>query len=323
MKMTRLIERVQDVAQSVEAHSRRHKMQYGTQVDELIGTLHQDYLRVCSELLSFLDNDKHLAHLLQPVREHLTELLQRNGWNGWTLCDLAPPLGFTPPTAYPYALFAYNALHLVDDGIDGHTRYPAIQTRSIYGYLLDEQLNERQAAATSGMLGMALLNEVIRTLLQNNENGIAETLLRLSCRVYTGMFGESLTERPLSHEVYHTLVSYKSIAYQMFLDHVFFHTVPFPLRSRILAVNAGLVRLAQLVDDLGDEQNDLAENCMTVLAVRGVAREQCLSMATEALEHVWSDVQSLPDGPRDATATRLVEWVRLLQQNFPTAGSPA
>lgn len=323
MRAQERMERVLTVAQSVEAHSQQHKERYGAQVDELIGTLQREYSSVCSTVVSFLDGNVELRPLLHPVHELLNDLLQRNGWNGWTLCDLAPPLGFVPPATYPYALVAYNALHLIDDGIDGHTLYPAIQTPSVYGYLLDQHFGQRESAALSGMLGMALLNEVSRILLQKNETSIAETLLRLSCRVYTGMFGESLAERPLRRDVYDHLVSYKSIAYQMFLDHVFFQSVPAPLRSQILTVNAGLVRLAQLIDDLGDEQNDLENGCMTVLSVRGVTRENGLSMATEMVEQVWTDVLRLPEGPRNATATRLVEWVRLLLQNFPSPAETA
>lgn len=317
MTIQEITERIAAIRHEADLCFRRHKERYGPQVDAVIGTFQNDYDAVCRETTAFLDNGTEAEFLLRPVREHVATLLQRNGWNGWTLCDLAPPLGITHPGAYACALLAYNALHFLDDGIDGHLRYEAIQTDSLYGRLLDDGLGERQAAAVSGMIGMALLNETVRLLLGRRETEAADTLLRLSCRVYTGMVGESLAERPLTAEAYHHLVAYKSVAYQMFLDHIFFREVPMPLRSHILGVNAGLVRLAQLVDDLADEAGDLADGCMTILAVQGMDRGHVLCMATEALERVWTDVLSLPDGPRDATATRLVEWIRLLQQHLP------
>lgn len=297
----------------IQAASQQHKQAYGEKTSGLLAELQEHYSNTCAQTLSFLAHTSQLAPLLQPVYQLADAILQRNSWIGWELCDLGAVLDIAPLHTYSYAMIAYNALHFLDDGIDGHSCYTAIDTQSVYGYLLERGMSKREAAAASGMLGMGIANEAIYALLRSGYSEEARTLLRLSTRVYTGMFAESLTKRPPSLAVYQHIVAYKSIAYQMFLDQVFLHSVQPFLRTQLLHINANIVRLGQIVDDLMDDADDRATGSMNILAIPAMKRSTSIVIATKTLVGIWSDTQKLPSTLRNAMATRIVEWVHLLQ----------
>lgn len=302
-----------EIHNDIRVASEQHKQTYGEKNTELLTALQKSYSDTCAQTLSFLAHTSQLAPLLQPVYQLANTILQRNSWIGWELCDLGAVLDIAPLHTYSYAMVAYNALHFLDDGIDGHSRYTAIDTQSIYGYLLERGMSTQEAAAASGMLGMAISNEAIYALLRSGYSEEARILLRLATRVYTGMFAESLTKHPASLATYQHIVAYKSIAYQMFLDQVFLHDVQPFLRTQLLRINASIVRLGQIVDDLMDDADDKASGCMSILAIPTMERSTSIVIATKTLADIWADAQQLPSALCNAIATRIAEWVYLLQ----------
>ena len=309
--LTMLIEQFQKLEKEIVQAKKRHRSHYGAQVRELVSQVEIEYIKEVSYVLDFLVKDRHLNEIIDSGKKILETIFISNRWVGWELCDLGPPLNIWPVEEFPIAMIAYVAIHLVDDGIDGHLEYKALGKQSYYGYLIENHLNNRQASAISAMLGMAVFNASVRRLNKKNIRSASDILLRLSSNVFVGMMAEAFSHSRVSLESYKEIIRRKSIAYQMILDHVFLTNVSIQIRSVLLELNARLVEIGQLTDDLIDEEDDLSMGRFNILMVPDMNRTKVLQMILVSLQELWQECRSLTAELRDVMAVRMADWVRL------------
>jgi hypothetical protein len=307
-----MIKILEQIDNEVKRSQYRHKKLFGSQVDKFVSTFQNKYENETRLILNHLSKiDK-----LNIGYNVLYDILIKNRWAGWELCNLAPVLNVYPVEEYPIAVIAYNALHLTDDGIDGHTNYEHINQTSYYGYLLNNNFNQREASALSAMMGMDLLNTCIKRLNEKGLRNSADIILRLSNNVFTGMLGESLYTKPLTEELYYKIIKRKSVAYQMILDHIFLRTIDVSLRSKLLVINSFIVKMGQLTDDLMDQSDDTKHQNFSIMYVEGISKEKIINNIIKLIQTVWDLCLQLEDKLKDAFAVRMADWVRLVKEEL-------
>lgn len=307
-----MLDKIQPLAVDLSRARERHHSRFKNQVEQLIFRIEEEYKKEVREILSFLTRDKKLAAIISPGYKILEKILIDNRWVGWELCDLGPVLNLQPVREFPIAMIVYLAVHLIDDGIDGHEVYENTGGKSYYGYLLEEKLGERESSALSAMVGMAIINASLRRLMEKNIYDSLHTLLRLSSQVFAGMMAESLYPAPLTLGTYRQVIRSKAIAYQMILEHVFLQQAPQDLRSELLKLRSRLIEIGQMTDDLTDEKVDLSSNRFTILAVKDMSREKLIPLIHRSMDELWCSCNRISPELKDAMGKHLFNWVTFL-----------
>jgi hypothetical protein len=306
-----MLSKIEKLDNEIQGAIARHKKHYGNEVEKFVSEYQKEYVKETKIILNFLSGTG-----INTGYEVLYEILINSSWTGWELCDLAPILNVYPLEDYPIAVVAYNSIHLIDDGIDGHIKYEQINKPSYYGYLLNNKFKEQEASALSAMIGMGILNSCIKRLCEKSLRDSANIIMRLSNIVFTGMLGESLYTKPLTKELYQKIIKRKSIAYQMMLDHIFLKTINSQLRRILLENNYFIVQIGQLIDDLMDEGEDSKNKTFSILQVEGINKDMIVSDIIKLIESLWQNCSRLEGKIKDVFAARIIDWIRLLKANI-------
>ena len=289
-----------------------HKLKYENQVHDFISCFQKEYEYETEKILEYLRIDENINLGVDVINK----IILKNSWTGWELCDLAPVLKINPLEYFPLAVIAYNAIHLTDDGIDGHISYESIKCGSYYNYLLENSFCEREASALSGLAGMGILNSCIKRLNDKNFFDAASIILRLSNYVFTGMFSESLQKKRLTEDLYFKIIQRKSVAYQMILDHTFLLNVNQTLRKQLLGITSQIVKLGQMIDDLVDIDDDSNKKNFSIINVNGMTKEKLAFKIIEQLNATWSLCKECDNELINVLALRLRNWINIYKSHI-------
>lgn len=298
-----------------------HRMRFKDKVYTLISGVEEKYNRDVDECLHFLKKDNDTFPVVQGTYTTIRNILLSNSWVGWELCDFGPVLNIDPLDDFPVAMIAYTAIHLTDDGIDGHKLYKACKVKSFYDYSLEMGKGERESSALSAMMGMAVYNSCIQYLRKKQQQMVVETLLRLSCHIFSGMLNESIHTKPLSADSYKKIIKSKSIAYQMLLEHVFLKSLPSGKRTALLVLRSKLVEIGQLTDDLIDEKDDIRLNQFSIFLVPEMNREKLLMLILDAMGKLWDDCSHQENDIKNIMGLHLSNWIKLVIKEIENEGT--
>ncbi len=308
---------------TIEQCAKRHSQQFGAEVAACTSIYDGLYTHLAKGMAeSLLRGFGPEKEIIEYDLRFVADVLKKKSWFAWYLYQFTPVLALQPSVSFGYTLIAYNALHLLDDSIDNHRESKHIRQTTYFGDLLKRNKNEREAAALNAMVGMLFINESVSQLEQLGDGDTAERLLRLSGVTYGGMLAELTHTQNLTEKQYWKIIKRKAVAYQMMLEHHFFKESK-AVFTPLISCNAKILKLAQLVDDLTDWDDDLQARNFGMSLISGMTREKLMQHIEEALTAAWQACEAFEPPLRNALAKRLQPKLEILNKQLSDATAHA
>jgi hypothetical protein len=287
--------------------ARIFKAEYHQLIAETTRATHEQYEAECRIAVSRLMVDAPLL-AAGDGRRALHSYLAWLSWVFWNAVNLVP-LTDSPEAAsrrLAISALAYCGGRLVDDGLDGHLDFKSHQTTFLGALIGDGRDDEMQrSSATSVLTGMLLFAHAMSRLRSIGDAALALRLERLMLASGVGALAERRAPNRVTASVYWAIVRRKCIDYNMMLYSAMLCGASRDERRSVLRPLADLDSMAQLLNDLGDRDDDRNSGRLNAFA-DGVFRvEDATALLAARRQRTWMRVGGTSARVRGVVAVML------------------